>query len=145
MSFSMFDIAQGAEKSAQATKGAASQPTFVESMVPFLPIFVAMYFLMIRPQAKKAKEHTSLMKSLKPGDEVVTSGGIIGKVRSVAEEFVSVDTGSGTLKVLKENISRQTKQPTTAKEKYTVSSYADTKDNPKSPTCCLLSHFFFCD
>ena len=92
-------------------KQVAGQPSFVESMIPFLLIFAAMYFLMIRPQAKKTKEHASLLSSLKPGDEVVTSGGIIGRVRSVADEFVSIEAGNGTLKVLKENISRLTKKP----------------------------------
>ena len=85
-----------------------AQPTMFESLVPFILIFIIMYFLIIRPQAKKAKEHNALLSSLKPGDEVVTSGGIIGRIRSLAEGFVVLDAGSTTLKVLKENISQMT-------------------------------------
>ena len=89
--------------------GAPKAPSFVESIVPFVLIFVAMYFVMIRPQAKKAKEHALLLKELKSGDEVVTSGGIIGRVRSVTDEFVSIECGQASLKIAKENISRLTK------------------------------------
>ena len=64
-----------------------------------------------RPQAKKAKEHVALLKGLKPGDEVVTSGGIIGHIKSVADEFVSLDIGSTQVKILKENITRYSKNP----------------------------------
>ena len=68
-----------------------------------------MYFLIIRPQVKKTKEHTDLLQGLKPGDEIVTSGGIIGKIRSNSGDFVSLDVGSTTLKVMKENIAGLTK------------------------------------
>ena len=86
---------------------AGKQPSLFESMVPMLLIFVVMYFVMIRPQAKKAKEHANLLKNLKVGDEVVTSGGIIGRIKSVSDSFISLDTGGAALKVMKEHISRQ--------------------------------------
>ena len=85
------------------------QPSFFESMVPLLIMFVAFYFILIRPQAKKAKEHEKMLKELKPGDEVMTTGGILGRVRSLSDEFISVDVGSTQLKVLKANVSRYTK------------------------------------
>ena len=94
---------------AQASEGAqaaGSQPSMFETMIPLLFIFVVMYFIMIRPQAKKAREHANLLKDLKAGDEVVTSGGIIGRVKSVSEEFVTLDVGNAHLKVIKEHISR---------------------------------------
>ena len=78
-------------------------------MVPFLLIFVVMYFILIRPQAKKAKEHKLLLESLKVGDEVVTSGGIIGRVKSLAENFITLDVGNSSLKVLKEHVMLATK------------------------------------
>lgn len=90
----------------------AAQPSLFESLVPFLFIFVLMYFLMIRPQVKKAKEHTALLKNLKPGDEIVTSGGIIGRIRSIADLFVTIDVGSTNIKVLKEHVSQQVKAQT---------------------------------
>ena len=97
---------------AQATEGAQAagqQPSMFETMLPLLLLFVVMYFIMIRPQAKKAKEHANLLKALKAGDEVVTSGGIIGRIRSVADEFVTLDVGSAHFKVMKEHISRHTR------------------------------------
>lgn len=89
--------------------GQAAQPSLLESLVPFLLIFVMMYFLLIRPQIKKAKEQAALSSALKSGDEVVTTGGLIGRIKTVSEQFVVVDMGSTSLKVLKENIARLTK------------------------------------
>jgi preprotein translocase subunit YajC len=98
-----------ASESANAAAGAA-RPSMIEQMVPFLLIFVAMYFLMIRPQAKKAKEHQQLLKDLKPGDEVVTSGGILARIKSISEGFVTVEAGGASLKILKANITKTTKK-----------------------------------
>ena len=106
-------FAEVTEQGAQAAK----QPSMLESMIPLVFIFVVMYFIMIRPQAKKAREHTDLLKTLKAGDEVVTSGGIIGRIKSVADDFVTLDVGNASLKVLKEHISRQTKNASEPKTK----------------------------
>ena len=100
----MFEVAY-----AEAAQAAAHQPSMLESLVPFALIFIAMYFLVIRPQGQKARAHHELLQNLKSGDEVVTSGGIIGRVRSVNDEFVSLDVGQGVLKIMKEHVSRQTK------------------------------------
>lgn len=89
-----------------AVPAAKAQPTFIENIIPFLLIFVLMYFLIIRPQVKKAKEHTKLLDTLQIGDEVVTTGGLIGRIRSVSDTFIVLDLGSTTVKVMKENISR---------------------------------------
>ena len=96
---------------AQAADGAAAKnPSLIEMLPMPLGFLAIMYFLLIRPQQKKAKEHADLMNNLKPGDEVVTSGGIIGKVRSVAETFVTIEVASSTsIKVLKNNISSLSK------------------------------------
>ena len=56
--------------------------------------FAIMYFMIIRPQAKKGKEHASLIESLSKGDEVVTSGGILGKVNKVADNFIILNVGN---------------------------------------------------
>lgn len=93
----------------EATSAAAKQPSMIETLIPLIFIFVVMYFIMIRPQTKKAKEHANLIKNLKAGDEVITSGGIMGRVKGVADEFVTLDVGSAQLKILKEHISRLTK------------------------------------
>jgi preprotein translocase subunit YajC len=60
---------------------------------------------MIRPQIKKGKQHSELLSQLKPGDEVVTSSGIIGKVKSIHEKFISLDLGTTHIKILKDHIS----------------------------------------
>jgi len=88
------------------TAQATQQPSFAEQLIPLLVIGLVMYLLIIRPQAKKAKEHMSLLQSLKPGDEVVTSGGLIGRVKSTSDKIVQLDLGSTTIKVVKENIAR---------------------------------------
>jgi preprotein translocase subunit YajC len=68
---------------AQAAGGAASAFT---SFVPLILIFAIMYFLLIRPQQKKLKEHQAMVAALRRGDQVVTQGGIIGKVVKVKED-----------------------------------------------------------
>lgn len=99
------------EAAAPAPKG----PGPLETFFPFVLMLVVMYFLIIRPQQRKAKDHAQLLNNLKPGDEVVTSGGIIGKVRSVAETFVTLEVSSNTtIKVLKSNVSAMTKPPASA-------------------------------
>ena len=57
----------------------------LESFIPIILIFVIMYFLLIRPQQKKIKEHKNMVESLRRGDQVLTQGGIIGKITKVKE------------------------------------------------------------
>ncbi|HEX7026083.1 MAG TPA: preprotein translocase subunit YajC [Gammaproteobacteria bacterium] len=65
-------------------------PDAFTSLLPLIAIFVIFYFLLIRPQQKRAKEHKNLIASLKKGDEVVTSGGLLGKLTDAGESFVTV-------------------------------------------------------
>jgi len=63
-------------------------------LIGFLPIilmFVVLYFLMIRPQMKRAKEHRTMLEALKKGDEVITSGGVVGRVTKVGDGYVTVE------------------------------------------------------
>ena len=83
-----------------------SQPSMIENLVPFVFVFIIMYFFLIKPQSKKAKEHTELIKQLKNGDEVVTSAGIIAKIKSIQGDVVLLETGASPLKVLKESVQR---------------------------------------
>lgn len=76
---------------AQAATAAAAGPT--ESIMQFLPIilmFAVLYFLMVRPQMKKAKEHKALIEALAKGDEVVTQGGLAGRITKVSDDFVTI-------------------------------------------------------
>ena len=79
------------------TAGAAADPTggFMQ-LLPMILMFGVLWFLMIRPQMKKAKEHKALLAGLAKGDEVVTQGGIVGKVTKVGENYVSVEIAEGT-------------------------------------------------
>lgn len=76
---------------AYADGAQAAQPQ--GGLLQFLPLgilFIVMYFLMIRPQQKKAKEHRTMVDALKKGDEIVTSGGLLGKVSEVGDTFITV-------------------------------------------------------
>lgn len=64
-------------------------------LLPLLLIFVIFYFLLLRPQIKRSKEHRTMVAALAKGDEVVTSGGILGKITSVDESFVGLDIANG--------------------------------------------------
>jgi preprotein translocase subunit YajC len=64
-------------------------------MLPLLLMFVVLYFVMIRPQMKRQKEHKAMIDALAKGDEVVTSGGLLGKVTKVAETQVALEVSSG--------------------------------------------------
>ena len=73
------------------TAAAAAGP--MDSVMQFLPIilmFAVLYFLMVRPQMKKAKEHKALLEALGKGDEVVTQGGLAGRITKVGDDFVSI-------------------------------------------------------
>lgn len=73
-------------------QAAAAQPPSLISQLPFfILIFAIFYFLLIRPQQKKAKEHKQMVEGLKKGDEVVTQGGIVGKVIEVDEGFLTCE------------------------------------------------------
>ncbi len=92
---------------AQAAGGAGAGSAFA-SFVPLILIFAIMYFLLIRPQQKKMKEHKSMVEALRRGDQVVTSGGIVGKVVKVQEDgLVEVEIAEGVkVKVVKHTITQ---------------------------------------
>ena len=69
---------------------AAAQPGGLISFLPLIVIFALFYFMLIRPQMKRAKEHKQLVAGLQKGDEVVTSGGLLGKITRIEDSFVTV-------------------------------------------------------
>jgi len=79
---------------AQAATGGSTQDTLM-GMLPLVLMFVVLYFVMIRPQMKKAKEHKAMIEALAKGDEVVTAGGFLGKVSKIGETYVSVELAAG--------------------------------------------------
>jgi preprotein translocase subunit YajC len=64
-------------------------------MLPLVLMFVVLWFIMIKPQMKKQKEHKAMIESLAKGDEVVVGGGVIGKVSKMGETFLHVEVASG--------------------------------------------------
>jgi preprotein translocase subunit YajC len=78
---------------AQAVGGLESNLT---SFLPIILMFVVLYFLMIRPQMKRQKEQKAMMEALAKGDEVVTAGGLLGKVTKVADGYVTLEVANGT-------------------------------------------------
>ena len=85
------------EAFAQAAPAAGADSMFggISSMLPLILMFVVLYFVMIRPQMKRQKEHKAMIDALAKGDEVVTSGGMLGKVSKMGETFVSVEIANG--------------------------------------------------
>ena len=87
---------------------ASSAGSMFGTFVPLIAIFGIMYFLMIRPQQKKASEHKTMLGALRRGDQVVTGGGIVGKVSKVGDDnMVEVEIADGVkVKLLKSSISQ---------------------------------------
>ena len=88
MSFITDAFAQGS-----AAGGAESS---LMSFLPLILMFAVLYFIMIRPQMKRQKEHRNMLSAMAKGDEVVTNGGIVGKVTKVGEAYVGVEIAEGT-------------------------------------------------
>ena len=79
---------------AQAT-GAAGQPSPLPSMLLLGVMVVVFYFLLIRPQQKRAKEHRTMIAALETGAEIVTNGGVLGKIVELGDSFVTVEIAPG--------------------------------------------------
>lgn len=104
---SFFPVAMAQE----AAKGSAqASPSIVEMLVMPAVFLVIIYFLIIKPQQKKAREQNDLLANLKAGDEVITTGGLIGKIKAVADSFVTLEISNNTnVKVLKGSITSLSK------------------------------------
>ncbi|MDR1888584.1 MAG: preprotein translocase subunit YajC [Zoogloeaceae bacterium] len=79
---------------AQEAAGATQASGFIQ-FLPFIVIFVFLWFVMLRPQMKRAKEHRLLVEGLQKGDEVVTQGGLTGRISKIGEAYVSIEVLSG--------------------------------------------------
>jgi preprotein translocase subunit YajC len=76
------------------TAGGDLQSTLM-SMLPLALMFVVLYFVMIRPQMKKQKEHAAMIAALAKGDEVITGGGLLGKVSKMGDTFIGLEVSPG--------------------------------------------------
>ena len=89
---------------AQSGAAAGGEPGLIGLAFPIL-LIVAFYFLMIRPQTKRAKEHKQMVAALKKGDEVVTGGGLLGRISDIGENFILLEVADGVqLKVQKASV-----------------------------------------
>ena len=86
---------------AQTSAGGES----IAAFLPFLLIGVIFYFLIIRPQYKEKKQHNSMIENLKKGDNVITKGGVVGKIVNIAANNIVLDAGNNTkINILKSSI-----------------------------------------
>jgi preprotein translocase subunit YajC len=76
--------------------GAGGAESSLMSFLPLILMFAVLYFIMIRPQMKRQKEHRNMLSAMAKGDEVITSGGILGKVTKVTDAYVGVEISEGT-------------------------------------------------
>ena len=96
---------------AQAAGGAGGAGAIAQ-FVPLILIFVIMYFLILRPQQKRMKEQRNMIAELKRGDQVVTQGGIIGKITDVKDDEVTVEIAQGVkIRVVRATIAQVVNQP----------------------------------
>jgi preprotein translocase subunit YajC len=107
-------------KQYQGNFQAAMDANLLMQIVPFVAIFAIMYFLLIRPQQQRLKEHRAMVENVKRGDTVVTAGGIVGKVAKVREDGeIMVDIADNVqVRILKSTLSevRAKGQPVESKE-----------------------------
>ncbi|MBF0201854.1 MAG: preprotein translocase subunit YajC [Desulfamplus sp.] len=107
----MIDVAY-----AMGESGAAGQGGFT-AFVPLILMFVIFYFLLIRPQQKRAKEHQNMVNNLKKGDRIITSGGIHGTITSLGDTTISLEVSENVkIKINRGNVAGLVQKPSLQKE-----------------------------
>jgi len=92
---SMFISSAFAQTAPAAAAAGGDMQSTLMSMLPLLLMFAVLYFVMIRPQMKKQKEHRAMIDALAKGDEVVTAGGLLGKVSKIGDAYIGVELATG--------------------------------------------------
>jgi preprotein translocase subunit YajC len=87
-------ISQAFAQAAPAAAGGSTESTLF-SLLPLVLMFVVLYFIMIRPQMKKQKEHKAMVEALAKGDEVVIAGGVLGRVAKLGDNYINVEVANG--------------------------------------------------
>ena len=90
-------ISSAIAQTAPAAASGGDMQSSLMSMLPLLLMFVVLYFVMIRPQMKKQKEHRAMLDALAKGDEIVTAGGLVGRVSAMGDAYLSVELAEGTV------------------------------------------------
>ena len=88
-------------------QGAAAPGNPIMTFLPLVLIFIVFYFLLIRPQSKRAKEHAAMVAALEVGTEVATNGGILGKITELGEQYLTIEIAPGVnVKVQRSTVSQ---------------------------------------
>ncbi len=87
-------ISSAIAQTAPAAAAGGDMQSSLMSMLPLLLMFVVLYFVMIRPQMKKQKEHRAMIDALAKGDEVVTAGGLLGRISKMGDNYVGLDVAN---------------------------------------------------
>jgi len=90
-------------------QGQSAAPAWM-NMVPFVLLIVVFYFALIRPQQKKAKDHAQLLKTVRPGDKIVTSGGVVGVIITVKENTITLRSADAKFEITKSAIAEITER-----------------------------------
>ncbi|MDT0136796.1 preprotein translocase subunit YajC [Acidovorax sp. PRC11] len=88
-------ISSAFAQTAPAAAPAGGMMSSLTGMLPLVLMFVVLYFIMIRPQMKRQKEHRAMIEAIAKGDEVATAGGIVGRVTRLSEGFLHIEIASG--------------------------------------------------
>ncbi|WP_341909590.1 preprotein translocase subunit YajC [Polaromonas sp. YR568] len=88
-------ISSAFAQTAPAAAGGGDMMSSLTGMLPLVLMFVVLYFVMIRPQMKKQKEHRAMIDALAKGDEVATAGGLLGKVTKLSDAYLSIELSPG--------------------------------------------------
>jgi preprotein translocase subunit YajC len=88
-------ISSAFAQTAPAAAAGGDMQSSLMSMLPLILMFVVLYFVMIRPQMKKQKEHKAMIDAVSKGDEVVTAGGVLGKVSKIGDNYLGLEVASG--------------------------------------------------
>ena len=117
---------------AQAAAAGGDTNSMLMSLLPFALIFVIMYFLILRPQQKKVKDHAELVKNIRRGDTVVTSGGLVGKVTKVVDdEQIEFEVADGVrVRQMRQMISGVRTKGEPAKDKPEKADKSEAKSEP---------------
>ncbi len=91
----MFISSAFAQTAPAAAAAGGDMQSSLMSMLPLVLMFVVLYFVMIRPQMRKQKEHRTMIEALAKGDEIVTSGGLLGKVTKMGDSYLGLEVASG--------------------------------------------------
>lgn len=116
MSAPFLALAQDGPVKAPAAESAAGAPAGA-GWINFLLLggmFFFMWLFIIRPQAKRQKEHKQFLEKLQTGQEVITSGGLIGRIKDVQDTIITLDVGNGSVRVLKSAVSGELGKPQVA-------------------------------